>query len=145
MSIHDSQHEQADQLAREGGQLDQGDRYISYTDEQTIIKTLSKKKWKQQHHNRLNAHMYNKFKDGESELCPCNPDIMTAEHLLQHCQTTGCFEAGHVAWTDTTEGQALWQPGGVEEDSRLHGGNRHFHLAYDEEEDSQHIIHTCAY
>ena len=35
-------------------------------------------------HNRLNAHMY-KFKVGESEMCPCNADIMTAEHLLQHC------------------------------------------------------------
>ena len=30
--------------------------------------------------------MYNKFKVGESEMCPCNADIMTAEHLLQHCQ-----------------------------------------------------------
>ena len=37
-------------------------------------------------HNRLNAHMYSKFKVGESEMCPCNADIMTAEHLLQHCQ-----------------------------------------------------------
>ena len=31
-------------------------------------------------------HMYSKFKVGESEMCPCNTDIMTAEHLLQHCQ-----------------------------------------------------------
>ena len=38
--------EQADQLAREGGQLAQKDRYTSYTDEKTIIKTLSKKKKK---------------------------------------------------------------------------------------------------
>ena len=37
-------------------------------------------------HNRLNAHMYKKFKVGESEMCPCNADIMTAEHLLQHCR-----------------------------------------------------------
>ena len=37
-------------------------------------------------HNRLNAHMYSKFKVGESEMCLCNADIMTAEHLLQHCQ-----------------------------------------------------------
>ena len=36
--------EQADRLAREGGQLDQEDRYTSYTDEKTIIKTLSKKR-----------------------------------------------------------------------------------------------------
>ena len=30
--------------------------------------------------------MYNKFKVGESEMCPCNADIMTTEHLLQHCR-----------------------------------------------------------
>ena len=36
-------------------------------------------------YNRLNAHMY-KFKAGESEMCPCNADIITAEHLLQHCR-----------------------------------------------------------
>ena len=30
--------------------------------------------------------MYNRFKVGESEMCPCNADIMTAEYLLQHCQ-----------------------------------------------------------
>ena len=29
--------------------------------------------------------MYNKFKVDESEMCSCNADIMTAEHLLQHC------------------------------------------------------------
>ena len=40
--------EQAHQLVRERGPLDQEDRYISYTDEKTIFKTLSKKKWKQQ-------------------------------------------------------------------------------------------------
>ena len=31
------------------------------------------------------THMYNKIKVGESEMCPCNADIMTVEHLLQHC------------------------------------------------------------
>ena len=39
--------EQADQLARERGQMDQEDRYTSYTDEKTIIKTFFEKKWKQ--------------------------------------------------------------------------------------------------
>ena len=76
----------------------------------TIIKTLSKKRWKQQNpssnqsdsFHRLNrpeqvilfkakkctrnAHMYSTFKVGESEMRPGNADIMTAEHLLQHCQ-----------------------------------------------------------
>ena len=38
--------EQADRLAREGSQLEQEDRYTTYTNEKTIIKTLSKKKMK---------------------------------------------------------------------------------------------------
>ena len=36
-------------------------------------------------HNRLSVHTYNKLKVGESEMYSCNADIMTAEHLLQHC------------------------------------------------------------
>ena len=37
-------------------------------------------------HNRLNDHIYSKLKAGESEKCPSNVDIITAEDLLQHCQ-----------------------------------------------------------
>ena len=33
-----------------------------------------------------------------------------------------------MARTDTTEGQALWQPGGAEEDSRVREGDRHLRL-----------------
>ena len=43
-----------------------------------------------------------------------------------------------MAGSDASEGQAVWQPGGAEEDSRLREGNRHLHVAYDdEEEDTQ--------
>ena len=38
-----------------------------------------------------------------------------------------------MARTDPSEGQALWQPGGAEEDSCFHEGNRRLHLAYGEE------------
>ena len=50
--------EQADRLPREGGLLEQEDRYTSYTDEKAIIKTLSKKNWKQQHpnYNQSDSH-----------------------------------------------------------------------------------------
>ena len=41
-----------------------------------------------------------KFKAGESEMCPCNADIMTAEHLLQHCQLHDALRR-HV-WPDPT-------------------------------------------
>ena len=40
-----------------------------------------------------------------------------------------------MAGPDASEGQAVWQPEGAEEDSRLRKGNGHLHLAYDEEED----------
>ena len=30
--------------------------------------------------------MYSMFKAGESEMRTCNADVMTVEHLLQHCQ-----------------------------------------------------------
>ena len=38
---------------------------------------------------------------------------------------------------------ALWQPGGAEEDSRLREDNRHLHLAYDGEEDLLQITQLC--
>ena len=123
--MNQSTSQQVNRLARDGGQLEQEDRYTTYTDEKTIIKTLSKKKWKQQHpnynqsdslhklngteqvilfrlrtgHNRLNAHMY-KFMVGESEMCPCNADIMTAEHLLQHCPLHDAMRRD--TWPDPT-------------------------------------------
>ena len=40
-----------------------------------------------------------------------------------------------MARTNTTEGQALWQPGGAKEDSRFCEGNEHLGLAYEEEEE----------
>ena len=40
-----------------------------------------------------------------------------------------------TAALSTTEGQAVWQPGGAEEDSRFREGDRHLCLAYDEEEE----------
>ena len=39
-----------------------------------------------------------------------------------------------MARTKTTERQALWQPGGAEEDSRFREGNRRLRVAYEEEE-----------
>ena len=47
-----------------------------------------------------------------------------------------------MAGTDASEGQALWQSGGAEEDSRLREGNRHLHLAYGDEEGVQRLGHS---
>ena len=40
-----------------------------------------------------------------------------------------------MAVSHASEGQAVWQPGGAEEDSRLREDNRHLHLAYHDEEE----------
>ena len=124
------------------------------------MKTLTKEKWKQQHpnfnqsdslhklnrpdqvilfrkitgHSKLNAHMHSKFKVGECEMCPCT-QTTCLQNTYCSIVVTWCFEAGHVARTDTTEGQALWQPGGAEEDSCCHEGDRHLRLVYEEGEE----------
>ena len=48
-----------------------------------------------------------------------------------------------MARTDTTEEQALRQPGGAEEDSCFREGDRHLHLAYDDEEEEVYIRPAC--
>ena len=97
-------------------------------------------------HIRLDAHMYSKFKVGESEKPPRNADIMTAEHLLQHCQLNDALRRDIVARGDTTEGQALWQPGGAEEDSHFREANRHLRLAYDDDEATRGVtVSTSAF
>ena len=45
-----------------------------------------------------------------------------------------------MAGTDASEGQALWQPGGAEKDSHLREGNRHLHLAYNDDDEEEDII-----
>ena len=49
--------------------------------------------------------------------------------------TTCCSEAGHVAGTNTTEGQALWQPGGDEDDDHFREGDRYLRLVYDDDDE----------
>ena len=45
-----------------------------------------------------------------------------------------------MAGIDASEGQALWQLGGAEEDSRLHEGNKHLHATYGEEEEEEDLV-----
>ena len=42
-----------------------------------------------------------------------------------------------MARTKTNMGQALWQPGGAEEDSRFCEDDRHLRLAYDDDDDDE--------
>ena len=79
--------------------------------------------------------MYNKFKVGESEMCPCNADIMTEEHLLQHCQLHDALR-----WDTWSQPKPLRDKlyGKLEELRRtatFHEGDRHLHVAYEEDEE----------
>ena len=106
-----SGNEAADALAKEGSAHEQEDKSTGYQEAKTIIKAKQHDRWMQQHlrynkqyayhqlsrtdqvlifrlrtgHNRLNHHMYTKFKIGQSEYCPCQTSSMTTEHLLQEC------------------------------------------------------------
>ena len=60
-------------------------------------------------HNRLNAHLYNKMRIGQSEMCPCNTATMTTEHILQHCPLHDVLRSS--TWP---EGETLSE--------KLHGG-----------------------
>ena len=59
-------------------------------------------------HNRLRAHMFSKFKIGDSALCICGQAPQTAEHILQEC------------WQYNTLRSKHW-PGGVTLDKKLYG------------------------
>ena len=51
-------------------------------------------------HNRLNAHLFKKFKIGASPLCTCGVEEQTAEHVLQNC--TLLEEARNRIWPEPT-------------------------------------------
>jgi hypothetical protein len=103
--------EAADTLAKEGATKEQSDRSTTFQEAKTIIRAKQHNKWMQQHprynpnvpfhllsrseqvlifrlrtgHNRMNHHLFNKFRIGQSDQCPCQTGSMTTEHLLQSC------------------------------------------------------------
>ena len=105
--------EEADKLAKEGSKLEQENHEISYEEKKTIVKAIAHNKWKREHpnyspednikslqrkdqvilfrlrtgHNRMNCHLFNKLKIGETDRCPCKRGPMDTEHLLQSCPT----------------------------------------------------------
>ena len=118
--------ETADSLAKEGTTQEQVDRSTSYSEAKTIIKAKLQSKWIQQHsrynrtdpyylltrqeqvvvfrlrtgHNRLNHHLYTKFRIGRTEQCPCETGSQTAEHLLQSCPLHDALR--RRTWPDPT-------------------------------------------
>jgi ribonuclease HI len=106
-----SGNEIADSLAKEGTTKEQVDKSTSYPEAKTIIKAKQQNKWNRQHpqhsrtdayyqltrweqvtlfrlrtgHNRLNHHLYQKLRIGQTEQCSCGTDSQTTEHVLQFC------------------------------------------------------------
>ena len=110
--------EKAERLAKEGGLLGQRDRQVSFSDEKTIINTLTEKKCSQQQpnepqvrqllyclirseqvnlfrlrtgHSRRKAHLFHKLKIGPLEMCPCDTAPVTTEHNVQNCPRHDCL------------------------------------------------------
>ncbi|XP_052253046.1 uncharacterized protein LOC127859587 [Dreissena polymorpha] len=83
-----SGNEEADQLAKQGAKTEQPNTQVSYREKVTIIKAITRPQQEQDAyhllnraeqvvmvrlrsgHNRLNAHMYRKYKLVPSPLCP---------------------------------------------------------------------------
>ena len=96
--------ELADKLAKQGAQKEQLNADVSYQEKVTIIKTLMRPRQEKDAfhqlsrpeqvimvrlrsgHNRLNAHMYRKFKLVPAPTCPCDEEEQTTEHVLQRCK-----------------------------------------------------------
>ena len=94
--------EEADALAKRGATEEQVETLATYQEMGTLIKSLHRKPPQRDDyhqlsrkeqviifrlrtgHCRLNKHMHDRFKVGESSRCPCGGD-QTVEHVLQHC------------------------------------------------------------
>jgi ribonuclease HI len=117
--------EDADQLAKQGAQLDQPPVQVSYKEKVTIIKSLTRPRQEadayhllsraeqvimvrlRSGHNRLNAHMHKKYRLAPSPTCPCGTEDQTAEHILQRCKRHDQERA--TKWPqDTTLHQKLY-------------------------------------
>ena len=130
--------EAADRLAKRGTTEVQTDRSTSYSEVKTIIKAKQHSRWTVQHphynkadpyyqltrqdqvvifrlrtgHNRLNHHMFSKFRIGLSEQCFCGAISQTEDHLLQSCPLHDALRKR--TWPNsTTVAQKLY--GGLED------------------------------
>ena len=116
------------------------------------------------HHHTMAQHYHGRLKPGTT--IPWHSITMAGWSLLPPYngtalpwQAEACYhhtvmhrtEPTQVGWplrgpahllhrTNTTEGQALGQPGGAEEDSRFHEGHRHLSLVYHDEEESPPLV-----
>ncbi|GFR92465.1 reverse transcriptase [Elysia marginata] len=101
----------ADQLAKEGGMMEQIQHNPSYNEAKTLINSALDCHWRQEHpqhkskdaihklsraeqvtifrlrtgHKRLKHHLFSRFKIGDGPNCPCGANHQDAQHVLQDC------------------------------------------------------------
>ena len=126
MGVNSISETRADQLTKEGSQLEQLEGGCSYAEPITLVKATMARKWKRDHpdgdpsdpihemtrsqqtiifrlrtgHNRLRQHMYKRYKVGDSEICPCGQAPQNTEHVLQTCSSHRQLRAR--AWPNHT-------------------------------------------
>ena len=125
--------ETADNLAKDGSNMEQTDLRTKYDEAKSFIKAKLNEKWTQNHpthnkkdpyylltrreqviifrlrstHNRLRHHMYTKFKIGETPKCSCSNEDQTTKHILQSCRMLE--DLRKQFWPQpTTEAQKLY-------------------------------------
>ena len=103
--------ERADHLAKEGSHMEQTNPGTTYQEIKTLLKRERENDWKARHpdadtrdswngldregqvmifrmrtgHCLLKAHLFKKFKIGDSSKCPCGKENMAPSHVLQDC------------------------------------------------------------
>ncbi|GFS15501.1 COG4 transport domain-containing protein [Elysia marginata] len=101
----------ADQLAKEGGMMEQIQHNHSYNGAKTLINSALDCHWRQEHpqhnskdaihklsraeqvticrlrtgHNRLKHHLFSRFRIGDGPNCPCGANRQDAQHVPQDC------------------------------------------------------------
>ena len=93
-------------------------------------KQKNKQKNKKNKQNKTKQQTNKQTNSGGSNPRHCIKQDSEPNTVPTNCSgPTWCSEVGHVASrTDTTEGHALWQPGGAKKDSRFCDGDRHLRL-----------------
>ena len=110
--------DEADTLAKMGSRREQVETLATYSEMSTLIKSLHRQPIKKDDyhqlsrkeqviifrlrtgHVRLNKHMHNRFRIGESPECSCGNGDQSVEHVLQHCRNFDDLRSS--TWTPGT-------------------------------------------
>ena len=117
----------ADELAKEGGLMEQIQYSPTYKEAKTLINSAIHYRWNEEHpqykprdsiyqlpradqvaifrlrtgHNRLKHHLFSLFKVGDGPNCPCRASRQDAQHILQDCPKLE--EARRKYWPEPRE------------------------------------------